>query len=228
LKPTLILLLVCACGGFQGGVTPPAPPAPAPPAPEAQVMAASGGQKNTFDHETTQAEARTAGDLLTQLTDEGPAEVSGRMHSCAKLKVRALRGLLGSRGVDVSGDGPVGRALAGGATTLGAAHYDDRVAEAVTATTAGLVKQFDIFVLAAPELIANIGKAKACQLRSAPAQLFDAAGRCDASGITCLLGVPASDAHLALCNRAVAQASSREVGKNLAVAALLAAGHTCE
>ena len=60
------------------------------------------------------------------------------------------------------------------------------------------------------------------------AQLFDAANQCLADGITCLIGVPATAAHVAICNQTVARADDIESGKRLAVAVLAAAAHTCE
>ena len=58
--------------------------------------------------------------------------------------------------------------------------------------------------------------------------LFNASNQCEADGITCLIGVPATASHVELCNLTVAKASDVETGKKMAVAALLAAAHTCE
>jgi hypothetical protein len=60
-----------------------------------------------------------------------------------------------------------------------------------------------------------------------PAQLFDA-GRCVASGFTCLMGIPATAQHLAICNETLKRAATTDEGKRLAVAVLAAYAHTCE
>src|SRR5262249_27023270 len=149
--------------------------------------------------------------------------------SCDKLPYRTLGRLLSSRGVDLTAQGAngipsAGQLYAGGAQALGAPNYDARVAEAIEPTAAGATKLLDIFVQAAPEIIANIGNTTACP----GAQIIDAQGRCDADGLTCLLGYPATDQHLALCNQALAAASTPQVGQTIAIASLLSAAHTCE
>ena len=60
------------------------------------------------------------------------------------------------------------------------------------------------------------------------AQLFDAANTCRPEGITCLIGTPATSAHLEFCNLTVTSGSDVTVGKRLAVATMLAAAYTCE
>ncbi len=63
--------------------------------------------------------------------------------------------------------------------------------------------------------------------RCATAQLFNGT-TCQASGITCLIGVPATADHVNFCNLTVTSATDTATGKQLAVAALLAAAYTCE
>ena len=58
--------------------------------------------------------------------------------------------------------------------------------------------------------------------------MFDAANACQLAGISCLIGSPASQAHVDLCNQTIARASTPDVGKRLAVAVMLAAAYTCE
>jgi hypothetical protein len=58
--------------------------------------------------------------------------------------------------------------------------------------------------------------------------LFDAANRCVADGFSCLMGIPATPQHLAICNETVKRAADVESGKRMAVALLAAAAHTCE
>ena len=93
------------------------------------------------------------------------------------------------------------------------------------ATTA---KLFDIYVQAAPEIIRNLPGRPECQVGGVGAPVFDAQDRCLADGVSCLIGVPASAAHLEICNHTVADAADPETGKRLAVAVLAAAAHTCE
>ena len=63
--------------------------------------------------------------------------------------------------------------------------------------------------------------------------VFDENGACLPTGISCLIGVPASNAHLDYCNLVIQNASDaattdHTLGKQIAVAALLAAAYTCE
>jgi hypothetical protein len=62
------------------------------------------------------------------------------------------------------------------------------------------------------------------------AQLFDTSTppKCQASGLTCILGVPATQAHLDLCNLTITKASTPQLGQRLAVAVMMAAAYTCE
>jgi len=186
----------------------------------------SGGIGNTFDHDNTGVDPW---DLLSRLQQEGPPEVSTRMHSCQKLPYRTLGRLLSSRGVDLNAGGAngipsAGELYQGGTQALGAPNYAARVGEAIEPTAAGATKLMDIFVQAAPQIIANIGNTAACPGVS----IFDAQGRCDRDGLTCLLGYPATDQHLALCNQAAVSASTPQIGQIIAVASLLSAAHTCE
>ena len=89
-------------------------------------------------------------------------------------------------------------------------------------------KMFDIYVQASQELITSMPNRPECQRSGAPAQLFDSANRCDAAGFSCLMGIPATTEHLAICNETVKRAADVESGKRMAVALLAAAAHTCE
>jgi hypothetical protein len=215
---TCLSLIACSAGSYN--------PGPGGGGPVGPSDGTSGGIGNTFDHDNTGVDPW---DLLQRLQQEGPPEISTRMHSCQKLTYRNLGRLLASRGVDLNATGAngipsAGELYRGGSQALGAPNYDARVPEAVEPTAAGATKLMDIFVQAAPEIMANLGSTTACP----GAQLFDAQGRCDADGLTCLLGYPATDQHLALCNQAVAQASTPQIGQTIAIAALLSAAHTCE
>jgi hypothetical protein len=61
--------------------------------------------------------------------------------------------------------------------------------------------------------------------------LFDG-NTCKIEGISCLIGSPASQAHVDLCNRTITSATNPDgtynQGKRMAVATILAAALTCE
>lgn len=164
------------------------------------------------------------------LGTDGPAEVTARLHGCPKMKYETLGRVLASRGVDL---GAAGATSAGalwrtGDQALGAAQYGARVAESLELTTASASRLFDIFVQAAPELIAQMPARPECTVGGEGTRMFGDGGHCTPDGIACLTGMPATPAQLEMCNEMVARASSPEVGRTLAVAALAAAAHTCE
>lgn len=161
---------------------------------------------------------------------EGPPRYSSRIHSCTKMRVATLEHLLSSRGVDMQATDELaaGRILATSAVALGGPKYADRIRETTELGIATASKLFDIYVQAAPEIIARLPTIPACMRGTTPAQLFDASNRCVASGFTCLMGTPATAEHLAICNETVKRAENPESGKQLAVAVMAAAAHTCE
>ena len=53
-------------------------------------------------------------------------------------------------------------------------------------------------------------------------------GKFTKDGVSCLIGKPARPEHMALADDLVAQADTPAEGQKIAVAALLAAAHTCE
>ena len=180
--------------------------------------------------------ARDPFEILAAREEEGAPEVRARLHSCQKLQVEALRGLL--LGLGVALDAPPGNDMGGplsaaalfqqGAQALGAADYDARVGERITWTTAGATKLFDIFVQAAPEIIAKLPAAPLCSEGAGGPAMFDAEGRCDRDAVTCLIGSPATDEHLVVCDSLIDSATSPERGREIAVAALLSAAYSCE
>lgn len=193
----------------------------------------SAGADNTHDHfnDLGANGARDPFDILAQRQEEGPPEIRTRLHSCQKLQVAAVRSLLSSLGVnlDATGDpAPAGQLLAGGTGALGVANYDARVGETVVWSSAGAAKLFDIFVQAAPEIIANIEASAQCQLNGVGTKMFDDADKCNEDAISCLIGKPATPDHVALCNNVVKSASTVDKGKNIAVATLLSAAFSCE
>lgn len=193
----------------------------------------SGGEDTTFDHENDGIDPWT---LLDRLEKEGPPKYTSHVHSCPKVRYATLGRVLASLGVN-NMTVATPPALSGadlyksGANAMGAANYANRIRENIGISTSGASREFDIFAAAAPDIIANIGTLDRCKTggpTGAPASLFNASNQCEASGITCLIGQPAQAAHLDLCNITIQNASTPDVGKRLAVAALLAAAYTCE
>jgi hypothetical protein len=190
----------------------------------------TGGEDTTFDHENDGIDPWT---LLDRLEKEGPPKYTSHVHSCAKVRYATLGRVLTSLGVANVGVASAGATTGAGLynsgdNAMGAPNYANRIRENIGISTSGASREFDIFAAAAPEIIAKIPTLERCKTAGAPASLFNASNQCEASGITCLLGVPAQAAHLDLCNITIQSASSPEVGKQLAVAALLAAAYTCE
>jgi len=192
-----------------------------------------GGEDTTFDHPSGLGEddSRDPYEIAKQREEEGSPEARARLHSCQKLQIATLRNVLTSFGVnmDAEGDPPTAaQLLNGGGTALGQANYAARSGEDLVWTAAGAAKSFDIFVQAAPEIIAAMPLTLQCQNEGAPSELFNADNTCNADGVTCLIGRPATAEHLAICNSLVTSSSTPENGKNIAVAALLSAAHSCE
>ncbi len=156
----------------------------------------------------------------------GKPETAARLHSCSKISYAALGSILQSRGVKTTGAATTAGGLyAGGATALGTANYIARIPEASFASTSTMTKQMDVFAMAASEIAAAAWTAPACP----SVKLFDAAGTSfTKDGISCLIGKPARDEHVALANQAIKQAADPNQGKLLAISAMLSAAHTCE
>jgi hypothetical protein len=167
---------------------------------------------------------------LDRLQREGPPRYASRVHSCPKVRYATLGNLMTSRGVDLAATAPLsaGAIYRGGAGALGGPNYAALAREDLEAGLATASKNFDIFVQAAPEIIANLPRRPECQRAGTGVTLFDGAGRCVADGISCLLGVPATPDHVAICNETVTRAADPVSGQRLAVAVLAAAAHTCE
>lgn len=193
----------------------------------------SGGDQNTFDHfnDLGANGARDPFDILAQRQEEGAPEIRTRLHSCQKLQNTAVQSLLQAFNIDLTATGdpkPAGQLFTEGKGALGAANYDSRVGETITWSSAGAAKLFDIFVQAAPEIIANMSTVEQCQVGGVGVEMFDASDNCNKDAISCLIGVPATVDHVAICNSAVKSASAVDKGKAIAVAALLSAAYSCE
>ncbi|MGZ3442651.1 MAG: hypothetical protein ACXVDD_24185 [Polyangia bacterium] len=185
----------------------------------------AGGTGNTFDHDSQDTDPFA---VLQRIQNEGAPEVSTLMHSCQKMKYGTVGNVLKNLGVNMAATGATSAGLLykNGTQALGAPNYGARVSESIELTTAGATKLFDIFVQAAPEVIAAIPTV--AKKNGAAIALFDAGGKCTADGISFLQGYPATQAQIDLCNNILGSASSAQIGQTLAVATLLSAAHTCE
>lgn len=165
-------------------------------------------------------------------TNVGSPEVVARLHSCSKVSYAELGSILKSRGIDTANktNSSAGALYTQGAAALGVANYSGRVPEAVIASTAALSKEFDIFVAAAIEIQSKLNSGLA--MTACPnTKLIDNSGFTK-DGISCLMGKPASDNHVAVANDAVAVAQTKGLtqaqGQTIAIASMLEAAHTCE
>lgn len=114
---------------------------------------------------------------------------------------------------------------------------DSRTLEKDGHTTSSAMKIFDIFIQSAPEIIANIANpamTPKCTVDGENPEMFDPSdGSCVEEAVSCLIGYPATDDHMLLCNLILDKADSADpidVQKKqfIAVATLLSAAHTCE
>jgi hypothetical protein len=165
-------------------------------------------------------------DTLDALEQPGPPRYTSRLHGCVKMRYATLGNVLASRGVDLGAQDPVsaGAIYTGAPQALAAPNYAARLRENIDIGLATTEKLFEIYIQAAPEIIANLPSRPECE----GVALFDAAGHCAPRGITCLIGQPATQAHVDICNQTIAQAADPESGRRLAVAVLASAAHTCE
>lgn len=228
LRAMVMAALFAACTNSTTGPTedpvgdpPVAPPPTAPPA-------TSGNEETTYDHMNDMDVDPF--ELLARMGEEGPPEFSARLHSCPKMKYRTIGRVLASRGVNLQATGQTtaGFLYTNADQALGAPNYAARISESTELTTASAAKLFDIWVAAAPEIIANMPNIEACKVGGVGARMFNDAGQCTADGIACLIGMPATLQHIEFCNTIVVQASTPELGRTIAVAALASAAHTCE
>ena len=158
----------------------------------------------------------------------GSPEVTSRLHGCGKMTVASLRQLLTSRGLTGGGQRPNG-AQSGQqifnqgdtAAALGAANYNGRVPEAPFSSTSAVSKMFDIFTMASYDAVNDNWEAPAC-----PGVKVLTGGTFSKDGLSCLMGKPATDAHVEIANDAIAKNPTD--GAKIAIAALLAAAHTCQ
>lgn len=187
------------------------------------------GEENTFDHNKEMGSDPSnpvePGELQLQETQVGSAEVVARLHSLNKMPYDSLGRILSGIGVNTANQtaNSAGALYRGGGSAMGVAVYTGRVPEALIPSTAALNKQFDIFMAAAPEIITNIGTSRRC-----PQVVLVQNNQFTEDGISCLMGKPAKQEHVILANQLVNQASTPQLGTQIAVATLLAASHTGE
>jgi hypothetical protein len=202
----------------------------------------TGKDGNTFDHfnDPGASGQKDPFEILKERAEEGPPEVRTRLHSCTKIPYASLGTFLTSRGVNLAATSSAGAPKTAGelykqgVDALGVARFDAREAETYFHTTAGATKLFDIFVQAAPEIIANIQNVDDCKLNGTSKPMFDATtGACIYESLSCVMARPATDDDLTLCNLMLAQASKSDpkdltTKRNITVAAFLSAANTCE
>lgn len=216
---SLLVTTAAACSDSLDGTGGPTTPPPG---------STSGDQTTTFDHDN---DGISPWDLVDRLQKEGPPKYTSHVHSCPKVRVATLGNVLASVGVNVNNTAGLsaGDLYRNGLNAMGQPNFANRIRENIATTTSGASREFDVFAAAADEVIANIGTLERCKdAQGNPAQLFDGTDVCQPSGITCLIGQPASLAHLDYCNLTIQNASDHATGKRLAVAAMLAAAYTCE
>jgi hypothetical protein len=221
---TLTILLGASLGvaACSDSIDTPPPPDNTPP-----PGSTSGDDGTTFDH---QNDGISVWDLLKRLTDQGPPSFTSQMHGCMKMHYATLGNVLTSLGVNLTNTttNSAGQLYQTGAAAMSVANYGARVRESVAISTSQASREFDIFASAAPEVIAALPTLPRCQVGGTGPTLFDASNTCQLSGISCLIGSPASQAHVDLCNQTIMRASTPDLGKRLAVAVMLAAAYTCE
>lgn len=124
-----------------------------------------------------------------------------------------------------------------GKNALGVPKLDSRLAEKDEHTTASAMKMMDIFIQSSQQIISNITdpvKAPACTLNGKNRPMFDPAdGSCVEESVSCLIGQPATDDHMLLCNLIIQKAKPGDQAdlnkkRSIAVAVLLSAAHSCQ
>jgi len=192
---------------------------------------ASNEPGNTFDHNNDPAGTsadQPAPPTAAAIQAVGAPEVTSRVHSCGKLTYTSLGNILNSRGLTGMGAGrptgaPTGLSIYQGAgAALGVPNYAGRVPEAPFASTSALSKEYDIFTMSSYDAADPKWTATDCP----NVKILGADGKFTKDGLTCLMGKPATDEHVALANDAITKNSTD--GAKIAIAALLSAAHTCQ
>jgi len=218
---TLLTILVASFGAACTDDTTTETPDNTPP-----EGSTSGSEAETYDHDNSYFDPFA---IIDRLAKEGPARYTSRVPSCPKPRYRTLGRVLGSLGVNMASTTPLSAAVLyrDGFNAMGGPNFANRIRENLAVSTSGASREFDIFAAAAPEIIAAVPTLARCQVNGVPAVLFNG-NTCDPTGISCLIGTPATLTHLDFCKLTVENATTPDVGKRIAVAALLAAAYTCE
>jgi len=172
----------------------------------------------------------SADEVKAQDQQIGSPVVVARLHGCTKIPYASLGNVLSSRGINVMNTQQMsaGQLYKTGAAALGVASYAGRVPEMLVPSTAALSKQFDIMLAAAREIQMNKPAMSGCT----NVQITDAQGNFTKDGLSCLMGKPATQAHVTVANDTITQAQaqglSQAEGQQIAIGALLSAAHTCE
>lgn len=202
----------------------------------------TGKDGNNFHHPNDPATMgqKDPFEILQDRANEGPLEIRTRLHSCSRMPYATIGRFLTSRGVNLDLKAPAGAPPSAGelykaaGDALGGPNFDARQAEASFYTIAGGIKLLDIFIQAAPEIIANIDKAEACKQLGQGRPMFDAtSGKCVVSSLSCIMGRPATLEDITLCDLMVGEADPTKPAdvdnkRRITVAAFLSAANTCE
>lgn len=237
-RPLLVLslLIIGACGDDppQDSLTGGGPKIPdrsrSPSSTEGNGQSTTGSPGNDFPHNDG-ASAPGAGEETVdpaQVRAVGSPEVTSRLHGCGKLTVSSIGNILQTR--NLMGGGRAQGEVSGlslynagdSPAALGAPNYSGRVPEAPFASTSATAKMFDIYTMASYDVLAPDWEAPACP----GVKVIGADGRFTKDGISCLMGKPATDEHVAIANDAIIKNPTD--GAKIAIAALLAAAHTCQ
>jgi len=191
----------------------------------------TGDQGNNFPHNDSASAPGTGEETVdpAQVRAVGSPEVTSRMHGCGKMSVASIGALLASRGLGGQGERPEG-ATSGKAifdspdspAALGAPNYGGRVPEAPFSSTSAVAKMFDIYTMSSYDVLNPEWSAPACP----GVKVLGPDGKFTKDGISCLIGKPATDEHVAIANDAIVKSPAD--GAKIAIAALLAAAHTCQ
>jgi hypothetical protein len=187
------------------------------------------GPGNTFDHmqQSTGGENGVTDPNVKHVEDSqvGSPEVVARMHATQKITYAELGAMLADFGVNLQSTtvGSAGALYKAGASALGNAIYASRVPEQIVPSTSSLAKQFDIFTAASSEIVAKIGGSTRC-----PGVVLVTNNQLTEDGISCLIGKPARPEHVTLANQLVTEATTPQIGIQIAIATLLSAAHTSE
>lgn len=189
------------------------------------------GEDNTFNHVHDSVGGENGiTDVPARKTEEqtiGTPEEVARLHGAQKISYASLGKMLSDFGVSLAGSKTTpqtaGQLYTAGKNALGAPVYGSRTPEMTVPSTSALAKEFDIFVAAAPDIIAKIGQSKRC-----PGVVLVQNNQLTEDGVSCLIGKPATAAHLTLANQLIADSGDPTKGTQIAVATLLAAAHISE